>query len=81
MKTKTTKKGETTTPIEETPRMKCYKKLNELNRIDLAELTTTIIELLFLQRGDETYEYAVGWNDARRSIIYLCNLSQYWSHE
>lgn len=79
---KTTTQGETRTPIEDSPRQKCYKKLMELDKTDLAELATSIIDLAFHLAGDEENTfYGQGWNDSRRSLIVLCNLRKYWSRD
>lgn len=81
MKQSTTK-GATSTPIEDTPRQKCYKKLMQLEKTALADLAAGIIDLAFHLAGneEETF-YGQGWNDSRRSLILLCNLRKYYSHD
>lgn len=80
MKTITTKMGKTITPIKST-RSACFEKLMKLKKSDLAEMASSIINLLnHFQELDES-SYNAGWNDSRRVIIEIENLQQYWSHE
>lgn len=81
MKTKTTKKGETCTPMEDNPRKKCFHQLMRLKKTDLADLTAGIINLLNNRAFDDGSYYHAGWNDSRRCIIEIMKCNQYWSHE
>lgn len=81
MKMKTTNKGETCTPIEDTPRQKCYKKLMQLKKTEIADLASGLITILNHRAPDDGSYYNGGWNDCQTYTLRRMQALKYWSHD